>query len=166
MSNVKAINVLITRNKDGETVENIAAAPVVRAEELRATGNALDNLTRNVMAGRVGAPIRKAADNGTLAEILPGDTLKNQRSALAFLLSIEPEAIRAAWAKYCEGRERVTPPTLQRLHKECKPTKPRDTFNYAQAAKDAAQAMVDGNETMATQILHDVAVEMGIIKDE
>jgi len=166
MSNAKAINVLITRNKDGETVENVAAAPVVRAEELRATGNALDNLTRNVMAGRVGAPIRKAADNGKLADVLPGDQLKNQRSALAFLLGLEPEAIRAAWAGYCEGRERVTPPTLQRLHKECKPSKPRESFNYAQAAKDAAQAMVDGNDATVSQILHDVAAELGILKDE
>ena len=119
MSN--AINVLITRNKNGETVENVAAAPIVKPEELRATGNALDNLTRNVLAGKVGATIRKAADNGKLADILPGDQLKNQRSALAFLMTVKPADVRKAWAEYCKGRERVTAPTLQRLAKECKP---------------------------------------------
>jgi len=163
----KAINVLIARNKTGETVENVAAAPVVRGEELRATGSALENLTRNVLAGKVGAPIQKAVDNNDLASIMPGDTLKNQRSALAFLLSIPASTIREKWAEYCKGRERVTPPTLQRLAKECRPEKPREEkFNFSQAAKDAAQAMVDGDSAIVDRILHDVGVEMGIITDE
>lgn len=123
----KAINVLISRNAKGDTVENVAAAPVVRGEELRATGSALDNLTRNVLAGKVSAPIQKAVDNNDLPSIMPGDALKNQRSALRFLLSIPAPTIRDKWAAYCKGRERVTPPTLQRLANECKPEKePRE----------------------------------------
>ncbi len=167
MSNAKAINILYTRNQNGEVTTDAAAAPVVRSEELRASGNALENLTFNVMAGKVGAPIRKAADNKKLAEVLPGDQLKNQRSALAFLLTIPAGDIRDKWAEYCNEQKRVTPPTLQRLHKLCKPPKKSEPrFDYKAKAIEAAEHYAAGNKAMAEQCLHDIAVEAGIIKTD
>ena len=164
MSNAKAINVLYTRNKNGETVADAAAAPIVRSEELRASGNALENLTFNVMAGKVGAPIRKAADNKKLTEVLPGDQLKNQRSALAFLLTIPAGDIRKAWDEYCNAQKRVTPPTLQRLHKLRKPPKKSEPrFDYKAKAIEAAEHYAAGNKAMAEQCLHDIAVEAGLL---
>ena len=165
MANRKVVNVLVSRNKNGETsVDAANDFAVVKPEELKATSSSLESLTMNLMAGKVGAPIRKAKDNGKLSEVMPGNQLKNQRSALDFLMDIPPETIREKWDEYCENRKRVTPPTLQRLHGLCKPEpedkpKPVNWKAYGQAIIAAREA---GDSAKVDQLIYDLGVEAGI----
>ena len=111
------------RNKSGTEYADANGAHIAQAEELRATGNALTSLTLNVIAGKVSPAIQRAVDNQKLEGVLPGESMKNQRAALKHLMTIPATDIEAAWNKYAESAERVTPPTLQRLHKLTKPEK-------------------------------------------
>ena len=164
MANRKAVSVLYSRDKNGEKIVDAANDyHVVKPEELKGAGNAMEALAMNVMAGRTSASIKKAADNKGLPEVMPGDQFKNQRSALAFLLTIPTEDIQAAWNNYCQNRQRVTPPTLQRLASECKPkkeTKPKmDWKGYGEAI---IQARESENPELVDKLIHDMAVDAGI----
>lgn len=162
--NTTNATVLFSRDKNGEKVVNAAEYHVVQAEEINSVGSVMERLAMNVLAGKVSQHIKKAADNGTLAKSMPGDQLKNQRSALAYLLTRNPEDIREAWAEYCADRKRVTAPTLQRLHSLCKPKKEKENTRVDWKAYGLAivQAREAGDTERLDQLVYDLAVEAGI----
>lgn len=110
------IRVLVGGTSEAPHMIDAASVPVVHGKEVAASGNVLQSLAFNVLAGTV-APefLEKAAFNESFPR-----SLKNEKSALKFLLDCKAADIRAAWEQEQLTRKRYAAPTLQALAKAVK----------------------------------------------
>ena len=96
-----------------------ASFPRVTMKEIAVTGNTLQHLAFNFLAGNV--------DGSITAESLKSmpRALRNEKTAIVGLLGKKAADIRAAWEKEQSQRKRLDSPTLRALWSACKDKKAR-----------------------------------------
>lgn len=114
--NTNEVRVLVGGTSEAPHMIDAASVPMVHGKEVAASGNVLQSLAFNVLAGNV-APefLEKAAFN----EAFPR-SLKNEKSALKYLMDCKASDIRMAWEQEQLTRKRYAAPTLQALAKAVK----------------------------------------------
>ena len=126
-----------------------ASFPKVTMAELSVTGNTLQHLAFNFLAGNI--------DNSIDVEKLNSlpRALRNEKTAIKGLLGKKAADIRAAWEKEQSQRKRLDSPTLRALWAACKEKKARGT---SETWQQKVTKILDGKQSdkMKIQMLREL----------
>lgn len=126
-----------------------ATFPKVTMAELSVTGNTLQHLAFNFLAGNIDGSITVEKLNS-----LPR-ALRNEKTAIKGLLGKKASDIRAAWEKEQAQRKRLDSPTLRALWAACKEKKARGT---SETWQQKVTKILDGKQSdkMKIQMLREL----------